>query len=84
MDLKQFARYCDLYEIYGDMIVLLEYWYNNDKRHSMSYEVCHYTGSEMIWFNDWDEGQQNSLVRGYIMMDNLDITNHKDYVKLGG
>lgn len=84
MDINQFVHYCDFYALYGEMIVLLEYWYDNDEYHSIDYEVGHYTGKELIWFNDWDEGQQNTRVHGYIMMDDLDITNHTHYVKFRG
>lgn len=84
MDLKQFAHYCDYHGIYGEMIILLEYWYDDDNYHSMDYEVCQYTGAEIIWFDDWNEGQQNALVHGYVLMDDLNITNHKYYVKLRG
>lgn len=47
-------------------IVRLKLKYDHEKDYSYSNELLLYDGSDYYWDNDWDEGQQDIQVIGYI------------------
>lgn len=73
---------CELQKrgISGDIIMNIEYWYTRDTYHYKSMEVATFDGQQLIYFNDWDEGQQNVVIHGYILIDDLHITENIKYV----
>ena len=80
MTLQQFYRYLQDNCIRGELIVSLEYWYTNDNYHYTADEIMSFDGSdEPCWFNDWDEGQQNVIVHGFVQLIDINIKNSPYY-----
>ena len=77
---KQFIEELRKKGISGEMIINIEYWYTRDTYHYKSMEVADFDGYNITYFNDWDEGQQNVIIHGYILIDDLHITENIKYV----
>lgn len=57
-----------------DLIVKLKYKYSHEKEWNYSYEILTRsspTSSE--WLNDWDEGQEEVFVLGWLPVDKVNI-----------
>lgn len=74
LNLEQFFKRLDR-EPRNDYIVRLAYKYNWEKEYTVSNEILEYDGEHdyYIWLNDWDEGQQDVKVLGYICIDEVDV-----------
>lgn len=60
--------------IYEDLIVRLKYKYNHEDKWIYSNEVLEYNSNYgYIWLNDWNEGQQDVVVLGYIPVDEVKV-----------
>ena len=60
-----------------DIIVRLKYKYSHEDEWTYSNEILEYDGNYSCgiycWLNDWDEGQQDVVVLGYIPVDEIKI-----------
>ena len=58
-----------------DYIVLLKYKYDWEKEYTVENEYLEYDGNhdEWVWLNDWNEGQTDVEVLGYIDIDEVEV-----------
>lgn len=82
--LEEFYKMVEDKEIYGDLIVRLAYKYDYEEKYEVSNEVgCYNHQADCFdWFNDWDEGQQDVYVLGFIKVDNVIVNNIYKEIKL--
>lgn len=72
MTLDQFFELADINSTYA---VKLAYRHSSSDKYTVSVEVCEYclgydyTG--WVWFNDWQEGEDDVVVLNYIDLDTL-------------
>ena len=61
-----------------DYIVRLKYKYDWEKDYTISNEYLEYNGNDdnWIWLNDWNEGQTDVEVIGYIDIDDVKVSNN--------
>ena len=59
--------------IHEDLIVRLKYKYDHEDEWTYSNEILEYFGNygDYGWLNDWNEGQQDVEVLGYIPVDKV-------------
>lgn len=74
MTLEQFFKKLDTLPR-NDYIVLLAYKYDWEKEYMVSNEILEYYGTrdEYVWLNDWNEGQQDVKVLGFINVDEVEV-----------
>ena len=75
MTLEEFFKKLYSNMVYEDIIVRLKYKYNYEDEWTYSNEILEYDGNILgyCWLNDWDEGQQDVVVLGYIPVDEIKI-----------
>ena len=58
-----------------DYIVCLKYKYDWEKEYIIENEYLQYDGNrdEWVWLHDWNEGQTDVEVLGYIDIDELEV-----------
>lgn len=61
--------------IHQDYIVKLKYRYSFEERYTIENQILEYDGSEdeYVWLDDWDEGQDDVEVLGYIAVQDVQI-----------
>lgn len=61
--------------IHQDYIVKLKYRYSFEERYTIENQILEYDGSEneYIWLDDWNEGQDDVEVLGYIAVQDVQI-----------
>ena len=65
--------------IYEDLIVRLKYKYTHEDKWIYSNEILEYNANYgYMWLNDWNEGQQDVVVVGFVPVDKIE----KDIIKL--
>lgn len=52
--------------VFGDYLVSICYKYSCDKEYHRTIEVFSYDCDDIIWFNDWYEGQEDVIVDGVV------------------
>lgn len=80
IDIDTFYDMLDDYQTYGkyfleSMIVKLKYKYDHDKEWTIENVVLEFDGNkfEYCWLNDWDEGQQQKFVIGWILLSDVNF-----------
>ena len=58
-------------ETYGECIIHLLFKYDWEKEYENTYEIADIMQDGACWFNDWWEGQQNIIVKGFLFTDEL-------------
>ena len=58
-----------------DYIIKLKYRYSFEEKYTIENQILEYDGSEneYIWLDDWDEGQDDVEVLGYIAVQDVQI-----------
>ena len=61
--------------IHQDYIVKLKYRYSFEERYTIENQILEYDGSkdEYVWLDDWNEGQDDVEVLGYIAVQDVQI-----------
>lgn len=61
--------------IHQDYIVKLKYRYSFEEQYTIENQILEYDGSEneYIWLDDWNEGQDDVEVLGYIAVQDVQI-----------
>lgn len=61
--------------VHQDYIVKLKYKYSFEEQYTIENQILEYDGSmdEYIWLNDWNEGQEDVEVLGYVAVQDLKI-----------
>ena len=61
--------------VHQDYIVKLKYKYSFEERYTIDNEILEYDGheGEYMWLNDWNEGQDDVEVLGYIAVQDVQI-----------
>lgn len=74
LSLEQFFKRLDN-EPRQDYIVRLAYKYDWEDKYIIDNELLEYDGchDDYVWLNDWDEGQQDVKVLGYISIYDVDV-----------
>ena len=74
----KFSEMLDDYKTFGkyfleSIIVQLKYKYDHDREWTIENVVMEFDGSrfEYCWLNDWDEGQQQKFVTGWIKLSDI-------------
>ena len=57
----------------GEMIVKINYKYDFEKKYTEENEHMEWDGIDIIWLNDWDEGQEDVIIIGYTWVDEVEI-----------
>lgn len=57
----------------GEMIVKINYKYDFEKKYTEENEHMEWDGTDIIWLNDWDEGQEDVIIIGYTWVDEVEI-----------
>lgn len=75
MKLNQFFEMLDAYDfLRTDYVVRLRYKYDWEKNYTTSNEYLQYDSrDEWVWLNDWNEGQTDVEVLGYIALDEVEV-----------
>ena len=76
MTLEEFFEMLKKEHIISDMIVRLAYKYDHEKEYTYSNEILTVEWPNYdtyIWEHDWDEGQQNVWVLGYILVEDVEV-----------
>ena len=60
-------------DVYEDKIVRLAYKYDFEKEYTYSNEILECENGHYYWLNDWDEGQTDIKVIGYLNISNYKI-----------
>lgn len=55
-----------------DYVVRLTLKYDDEKDYRYTNEILLFDGDDYIWANDWDEGEQDVEVLGYISVSEID------------
>ncbi len=55
-------------------LVHIMYKYSHENKFRNEYEIFDYTPDGVIWLNDWWEGEQDIIVKGYINLDEIPPT----------
>lgn len=71
MSLDKFIEQLDTQMDYGEYIVRLKYKYSFEDKYTYSTEMLYNGVDDIIWMNDWYEGQQEVKVISYIYVQNL-------------
>ena len=73
MKLKEFFDAIEKEEYRTDYIVKLRYKYSWEKEYTVENEYLEYDGNydQWVWLHDWDEGQEDVDVLGYISIDDV-------------
>lgn len=58
-----------------DYVVRLKLKYDDDNDYRYTNEILEFDGDDYIWSNDWDEGEQDVEVIGYIAVSEIDRFN---------
>lgn len=75
MTLEEFFYKLEKLDYYEDVIVEIAYKYDWENEYTIENQYLEYDGNvgDWVWLHDWDEGQQNVEVLGYIRMQDVDI-----------
>ena len=77
-----FCEMLDLWDVPGTtiidvLIVKIKYKYDHDTEWTIDNEILEpcmgYSGDVWTWLNDWDEGQQQQYVLGWIALADLEV-----------
>lgn len=63
-------------DIVDVMIVKIKYKYDHEMEWTIDNEIldpCYGGGDAWMWLNDWDEGQQQQYVLGWIPLSDLEV-----------
>lgn len=63
--MQDYDTMCDILEHDlkpGTYVAILYYKYRHDDRYNASKEVFEHTGTDICWFNDWWEGQEDIIL----------------------
>lgn len=55
-------------------LVHIMYKYSHERVFRNEYEIFEYTPDGVIWLNDWWEGEQDIIVKGYINLEEIPPT----------
>lgn len=55
-----------------DYVVKLKLKYDDENDYRYTNEILEFDGDDYIWANDWDEGQQDVEVMGYMPISQID------------
>lgn len=76
MEINEFLKYINSKDHLEDLLVRLRYKYSWEDHYTYSNEVLVLDFEQTdnyIWLNDWDEGQEDVIVLGYIAIDEIKI-----------
>ena len=76
MKLQEFYKMLDSDDfLRTDYIVKLAYKYDWEKEYTIENEYLEYDGNQdvWVWLHDWNEGQTDVEVLGYIDIDDVDV-----------
>lgn len=76
MKLNEFFEMLDAEDfLRTDYIVCLKYKYDWEKEYTIENEYLQYDGNhdDWVWLHDWNEGQTDVEVLGYIDIDELEV-----------
>ena len=59
---------------YSTYLVHIMYKYSHEKTFRNEYEVFEYGYDTVLWLNDWWEGEQDIIVKGYIDLEEIPPT----------
>lgn len=83
LTVSDFCEMLDLYDLPGTdivdvLIVKIKYKYDHETEWTIDNEIMEpcigYSGDVWTWLNDWDEGQQQQYVLGWIALSDLEVT----------
>lgn len=58
----------------GTYLVHIMYKYSHEHEFRNEYEIFDYSLDNVLWFNDWWEGEQDIIVKGYINLEEIPPT----------
>ena len=82
MTLEDFFDLLEQEHCWNDLIVRIAYKYDHEKEYTITNEILthDYPTDTYIWENDWDEGQQDVYVLGFVKVEDIDIPGFKSGV----
>lgn len=69
ISLKEFFDKLERAQLYGEFLVKLAYKYRFEKNYHYSIECLSVGLDCTCWFNDWDEGQDDVRVIGFVAVE---------------
>lgn len=76
MTLEEFDRELEKRPI-EPLIVRLKWKYKWEKEYTYSNEILDYEDDHYVWLNDWDEGQDEVYVVGFIPIADIEVPEYK-------
>ena len=82
MTLEDFFDLLEQEHCWNDLIVRVAYKYDHEKEYTITNEILthDYPTDTYIWENDWNEGQQDVYILGFIKVEDIDIPGFKSGV----
>lgn len=71
MKLDDFFKFLAKFPV-DDYVVRLKLKYDDEKDYRYTNEILEFDGDDYVWSNDWDEGQQDVEVIGYMPVSDID------------